>query len=262
MMAVELVNDGPFTLVARHLRPPATAAAPYAGPMGMGVVGSLQYYIALLLGLAALAMEVFALVDALRHRSEAFTAAGKLTKQIWTIILVVAVAIGFVTATEPARHRHPARGRRRGLPRRRPARPAADQRPGVVRQRLLRLLVTLASDRSADVAARRAGWRPRGPDHRVGAALDRLRPRAGRLDRDHPAVRLRASPAAGPSSLPRPRRVCRPRDRLDLRRPGRRARGGGRARAGHPGARGQHGRRRPVLAARAGARPVRAPGAR
>ena len=43
-------------------------------------------------------MEVFALVDALRHRAEAFTAAGKLTKQIWTLILVVAVAIGFVTA--------------------------------------------------------------------------------------------------------------------------------------------------------------------
>ena len=68
----------------------------------MGVVGSLQYYIALLLGLAALAMEVFALIDALRHRSEAFTAAGKLTKQIWTIILVVAVAIGFVTAQNPS----------------------------------------------------------------------------------------------------------------------------------------------------------------
>ena len=48
----------------------------------MGVVGSLQFYIALLLGLAALAMEVFALVDALRHRAEEFTAAGKLTKQI------------------------------------------------------------------------------------------------------------------------------------------------------------------------------------
>jgi hypothetical protein len=67
----------------------------------MGVVGSLQFYIALLLGLAALAMEVFALVDALRHRAEEFTAAGKLTKQIWMLILVVAVAIGFVTASNP-----------------------------------------------------------------------------------------------------------------------------------------------------------------
>ena len=113
--------------------------------MGMGVVGSLQYYIALLLGLAALAMEVFALVDALRHRSEAFTAAGKLTKQIWTIILVVAVAIGFVTAQNPL-----------GigiLPVVAAAVYLADVRPalrrisgrGVVRQRLLRLLVTLTS---------------------------------------------------------------------------------------------------------------------
>src|SRR4029079_10896795 len=85
----------------RHLRP-ATPRPPYAVPMGaMGVVGSLQFYIALLLGLAALAMEVFALVAALRHRAEEFTAAGKLTKQIWTLILVVAVAIGFVTATNP-----------------------------------------------------------------------------------------------------------------------------------------------------------------
>jgi len=67
----------------------------------MPALGSIDQLISVLLGLAALAMEVFALVDALRHRSEAFTAAGKLTKQLWMIILIVAVLIGFLTRYNP-----------------------------------------------------------------------------------------------------------------------------------------------------------------
>lgn len=56
-----------------------------------------QGIITLLLGFAAFAAEVFALVDAVRHRPDAFVAAGKRTKQFWTIVLAVAVLLGFVS---------------------------------------------------------------------------------------------------------------------------------------------------------------------
>ena len=54
-----------------------------------------QGIVTLLLGLAAFAAEVFALVDCVRHRPDAFVAAGKRTKQFWSIVLGIAVA-GFV----------------------------------------------------------------------------------------------------------------------------------------------------------------------
>ena len=60
-------------------------------------LGSLQGIVTLLLGLAAFAAEVFALVDALRHRPDAYLAAGKRTKQFWTIVLGVAALLGFVS---------------------------------------------------------------------------------------------------------------------------------------------------------------------
>ena len=56
-----------------------------------------QGVVTLLLGLAAFAMEVFALVDCVRHRPDAFVAAGKRTKQFWSIILGIAVLLGFVS---------------------------------------------------------------------------------------------------------------------------------------------------------------------
>lgn len=59
-------------------------------------VYTLQYYIVLALSLVAFAVEVWALVDALRQRSDAFVAAGKLTKPLWLIILGVAAALGFL----------------------------------------------------------------------------------------------------------------------------------------------------------------------
>src|SRR5690349_631234 len=46
------------------------------------------------LNLAALVVEVWALVDAFRHPPAAFLAAGKQTKQIWLIILGVATVVG------------------------------------------------------------------------------------------------------------------------------------------------------------------------
>ncbi|MDP9220685.1 MAG: DUF2516 family protein [Actinomycetota bacterium] len=66
-----------------------------------GNVFALQNLIVLVLGVAAFITEVYAFVDALRHRSDAYVAAGKLTKQLWLIILGVAVAVGFVVFLNP-----------------------------------------------------------------------------------------------------------------------------------------------------------------
>jgi hypothetical protein len=67
--------------------------------MVVNSVNTLQGLLLLILGVAVLAMTVFALVDALRHRSDAFTAAGKLTKPIWCAILGVAVIIAIIRVT-------------------------------------------------------------------------------------------------------------------------------------------------------------------
>lgn len=64
-------------------------------------LSSAQSWVLLLLGLAALGLEVWALIDVLRQRPDAFIAAGKRTKQFWTIVLVVAALLGFVTFRSP-----------------------------------------------------------------------------------------------------------------------------------------------------------------
>lgn len=64
-------------------------------------VGNLQGWIALLLGVAAFAMEVFAFVDAVRHRPDAYPAAGKRTKGLWLGILGVGLALGFLSLRNP-----------------------------------------------------------------------------------------------------------------------------------------------------------------
>lgn len=53
------------------------------------------------LGLAAFALEVWALIDAARNRPDAFVAASKRTKQFWLVILAVAALIGFVSLLNP-----------------------------------------------------------------------------------------------------------------------------------------------------------------
>ena len=63
----------------------------------MFVVGTLQYYVYVALAVAAFAVELWALVDGLRRRPDAFVAAGKMTKQRWILILVVAAAFGFIS---------------------------------------------------------------------------------------------------------------------------------------------------------------------
>jgi hypothetical protein len=59
-------------------------------------VYTLQFVIVLVLAVCAFAVEAWALVDALRQPAPAFQAAGKLTKQLWLIILAVAAAFGFL----------------------------------------------------------------------------------------------------------------------------------------------------------------------
>ncbi len=60
-------------------------------------LGSAQAVVFLALGVIALVVQVVALIDGARRRSDAYVAAGKMTKQRWLIILGVATAIGFIS---------------------------------------------------------------------------------------------------------------------------------------------------------------------
>ena len=62
----------------------------------MSMLAQLQYYIVLGLSVAALGVELYALVDCLRRRSDAFTAAGKRTKQFWLLVTGVAALLGIL----------------------------------------------------------------------------------------------------------------------------------------------------------------------
>ncbi|HWC22229.1 MAG TPA: DUF2516 family protein [Flexivirga sp.] len=67
----------------------------------MGSLVHLQETVALVLGVVLFAMQVFALVDCIRQRSDAFTAAGKLSKPAWLAITAVATMIGFLVILSP-----------------------------------------------------------------------------------------------------------------------------------------------------------------
>src|SRR4051794_11369281 len=56
----------------------------------------LQHWIVLGLSWAALGIELYALVDCVRRRADAFPAAGKRTKQFWLLVTGVAVLFGIV----------------------------------------------------------------------------------------------------------------------------------------------------------------------
>jgi Protein of unknown function (DUF2516) len=60
-------------------------------------LGSAQGLVILLLSVLAFGAEVFALVDALRHRPDAFLAAGKRTKKFWTVVTGIAAILGFIS---------------------------------------------------------------------------------------------------------------------------------------------------------------------
>jgi hypothetical protein len=57
---------------------------------------SAQAVVFFALAVFAFVTQLVALVDAARRRSDAYIAAGKMTKQRWLLILGVATAIGFV----------------------------------------------------------------------------------------------------------------------------------------------------------------------
>ena len=57
------------------------------------------YWFFEVLAIAALAVEVWAFVDAVRRPTAAFPAAGKQTKPIWLVILGVAAVIGLWSST-------------------------------------------------------------------------------------------------------------------------------------------------------------------
>jgi len=67
----------------------------------MDALGNFQYLLTLIIGVLALGVQAFALVDALRQRTDAFPAAGKLTKPIWLAILGVSAAIGVIFVSNP-----------------------------------------------------------------------------------------------------------------------------------------------------------------
>ncbi|WP_404385104.1 DUF2516 family protein [Knoellia locipacati] len=60
-------------------------------------LGQAQYYVTLALTIAALALEVFAFVHALKTRPDAFVAAGKRTKNFWLAVTGVAMLLGFIS---------------------------------------------------------------------------------------------------------------------------------------------------------------------
>jgi hypothetical protein len=66
-----------------------------------GAVVTLQQLIALVLGIAVLGLNVFALVDALRHQPPAYLAAGKRTKGLWTVVLIVSTLVAFLSVYNP-----------------------------------------------------------------------------------------------------------------------------------------------------------------
>ncbi len=62
---------------------------------------SAQASVALVLGLAALALELWAAIDAVTTRPDAFVAAGKRTKGFWAAVTGVAALLGFVSFNDP-----------------------------------------------------------------------------------------------------------------------------------------------------------------
>jgi len=78
-----------------------TTSAPISDPYRVHMFATVQQSVALVLGIGAFGLEVFALVDALRRRPDAFAASGKRTKQFWTLMLAAAAAIGFVVLFSP-----------------------------------------------------------------------------------------------------------------------------------------------------------------
>ena len=62
----------------------------------MSSLSLIQGWIVIALSVVALGVEVYALVDCVRRRPDAFVAAGKRTKQFWLLVTGVATLLGVV----------------------------------------------------------------------------------------------------------------------------------------------------------------------
>lgn len=67
----------------------------------MNIVGSVQSFILLLLGIGGLALTGFAFFDALKRQSRLFPHAGRFSKNVWLGILGVALALAIVSVFNP-----------------------------------------------------------------------------------------------------------------------------------------------------------------
>ena len=63
----------------------------------MDLLGTTQYWIVVVLSVGALGVEVYAFVDCVRRRADAFSAAGKRTKSFWMLVTGVATLFGFIS---------------------------------------------------------------------------------------------------------------------------------------------------------------------
>ena len=66
----------------------------------MDLVFGAQNVVTLALGVGALALGLFAFVDALRHDAGAYAAEGKKTKTFWLVVLGVSLAVLFVSVQQ------------------------------------------------------------------------------------------------------------------------------------------------------------------
>ncbi len=67
----------------------------------MNIVGSVQSFVLLVLGVGALCLTAFALFDVLRRPAGLFPHAGRLTKPVWLGILVAAFLVAVVSLFAP-----------------------------------------------------------------------------------------------------------------------------------------------------------------
>ena len=67
----------------------------------MNLVGSVQGFVSLVLGVGALLLTGFAAIDVPRHRADLFPAVGRLSKPIWMGILAVAVLVSILSLFNP-----------------------------------------------------------------------------------------------------------------------------------------------------------------
>ncbi|WP_058234576.1 DUF2516 family protein [Devriesea agamarum] len=65
------------------------------------MVFQIQQWIFVILGVGMFALQIWAFINALRFRPDAYVAAGKRTKVFWSVLTGVAMLIGFISLPYP-----------------------------------------------------------------------------------------------------------------------------------------------------------------